>query len=249
MKKFTSGDGSPMASPGLLRRELTFSSEHDDSYGLQLLSRISADLQVDEGVKLIIPVAIVQPQRRDSDDNTLTHRQQQDPQAHSLALAEASPDSINPDMMLKCLDAGALDVVKGPLDKAGIMGLTVHAYRIFKTAQAEQKQFMANVRRGRKQSWVGLDEEQPYSYLREAMVRKLLKGICEPEKAIEDFQHRDAYIEPSREEIVKNAVGRWDFSGQDFTEDELVYAAYFILQHALTMPEVAPWKQSKGMYS
>ena len=148
--------------------------------------------------------------------------------------------------MLQCLDAGALDVVRSPLDKAGIMGLTVHAYRIYKSAKQEQAHYLSKVRgRGRKQSWVGMEDEKPYAYLREAMVRKLLKGICEPEELIEDFQHRDLYIEHSRKEVVADQVGKWSFSGQDFTEDELVYAGYLILEHALSMKEVEKWRMSK----
>jgi 3',5'-cyclic-nucleotide phosphodiesterase len=55
------------------------------------------------------------------------------------------------------------------------MGLTVHAYRIYKTAKKEQSAFLASASkfiaaaRRRKQSWVGIEDEKPYAYLREAM--------------------------------------------------------------------------------
>lgn len=243
---------SPFDGPGVLKRELTFSSEADESYGLQLLSRIASDLQVEEGVKLIIPVAVVPPQRKDSYDQVLLQRTQQNNVAQAPYTSEQQPlpatdssDIIDPQLMLQCLDAGALDVVKSPLDKAGIMGLTVHAYRIYKSAKAEQSHPMSRAR-GRKQSWVGIDEEKPYAYLREAMVRKLLKGICEPELFIEDYQHRDLYVEQQRKTAVAEAVGRWDFSAQDYTEDELVYAGYYMLNHALTMAEVSKWQLPEG---
>lgn len=220
---------------------------------MQLLSRIASDLQVEEGVKLIIPVAVVPPQRRDSYEEALQQRNQQNNVAqaaytsdHQSVPPTDSSDIIDPHLMLQCLDAGALDVVKSPLDKAGIMGLTVHAYRIYKTAKAEQSNPMSRAR-GRKQSWVGLDEEKPYAYLREAMVKKLLKGICDPEKFIEDYQHRDLYLDQQRKAAVAEAVGRWDFSAQDFTEDELVYAGYYILNHALSMPEVNQWQMPEGL--
>jgi 3',5'-cyclic-nucleotide phosphodiesterase len=150
--------------------------------------------------------------------------------------------------MLQCLDAGALDVVKSPLDKAGIMGLTVHAYRIYKSAKKEQGGFMAMTRRNRKQSWVGVEEEKPYAYLREAMVKKLLKGICEPQNIIEDYQHRDLFVQESRKPIVANAVGRWDFSAHDFSEDELVYAGYYMLSHCLQMEACEQWSMSQRKY-
>ncbi|KIX97054.1 uncharacterized protein Z520_07168 [Fonsecaea multimorphosa CBS 102226] len=231
--RFFPSSDSPLPSPSLLRKEITFSSESDESYGLQLLSRIASDLQVDEGVKLIIPVAIVQPKRNDPQDQAVDV----EPQPES--------DIIDAQLMLQCLDAGALDVVKSPLDKAGIMGLTVHAYRIYKNAKKEQAGFMAMARRNRKQSWVGMEEEKPYAYLREAMVKKLLKGICEPQNLIEDYQHRDLYVQESRKEAVAEAVGRWDFSAHDFTEDELVYAGYFMLNHCLEMEECEQWSMNQ----
>jgi 3',5'-cyclic-nucleotide phosphodiesterase len=149
--------------------------------------------------------------------------------------------------MLNCLEAGALDVVQSPLDKAGILGLTVHAYRIYKTAKKEQAGFLAQARGRRKQSWVGVeDEEKPYAYMREAMVKKLLKGICEPETVIEDYQHRELHVEEARKSIIAHEIGNWSFCAHDFSEDELVYAGYCMLDHALQMPELEKWRMSKG---
>ena len=239
---------SPPPSPVMLRREITFSSESDESYGLQLLSRIAADLQVDEALQLIIPVAIVQPKRKDSYDAAL----EKNP-ANSISRApygsETEPvwledrsNFVEPTLMLQCLEAGAVDVVKSPLDKAGIMGLTVHAYRIYKNAKKDQASFMAAARKNRKASWVGVEEEQPYAYLREAMVKKLLKGICDPQHVIEDYQHRGLSVDPQRQDSIATAVGQWGFDGHLFSEDELVYAGYYILDHALRMPALEHWR-------
>lgn len=238
-------------SPSTLRRQITFSSESDESYGLQLLSRIASDLQVDEGVKLIIPVAIVQPKRRDSDAPSERNTSiPNTPHGGEFWSTEDQSSVIDSHMMLSCLEAGALDVVQSPLDKACIIGLTVHAYRIYKTAKKGQGGFLAQARGRRKQSWVGVEEEEekPYSYMREAMVKKLLKGICEPETVIEDYQHRDLYVEDSRKEIIANEVGSWGFCAHDFTEDELVYAGYCMLNHALQLPALEQWRISQGMH-
>jgi 3',5'-cyclic-nucleotide phosphodiesterase len=246
---------SPLPSPTILRREITFSSESDESYGLQLLSRIASDLQVEEGAKVIIPVAIVQPKRNSSIDETAGEHTRfasitRSPYGNETtpATVEDKSDVIDPQMMLQCLDAGALDVVKSPLDKAGIMGLTVHAYRVYKKAKKEQAGFMALAKRGRKQSWVGVDEEKPYAYLREAMVKKLLKGICEPETVIEDYQHRGLNVDLRRREVIAEEVGSWGFCGHDFDEDELVYAGYCMLQHALKSAELEHWRMSEGEF-
>ena len=159
-------------------------------------------------------------------------------------------DIIDPPLMLQCLEAGALDVVKSPLDKAGIMGLTVHAFRVYKTAKKDQEGFMAVAQRGRKASWVGVEEEgRPYAYLREAMVKKLLKGICEPQHIIEDYQHRELYVTPDRQKLIAEAVGTWGFDGHLFSEDELVYAGYYILNHAVLQPELEHWRVGECEYT
>jgi 3',5'-cyclic-nucleotide phosphodiesterase len=234
---------------------MTFSSESEESYGLQLLSRITSDLQVEEGIKLIIPVALVQPKRKDSDLASSRNASvssvfdgTNESTYSPVWTTEDRSAAIDSQMMLHCLDAGALDVVQSPLDKAGIMGLTVHAYRIYKNAKKEQAGFLAQARNRRKQSWVGVEEEeQPYAYLREAMVKKLLKSICEPTTVIEDFQHRELHCEEHRKVIIAQEVGQWSFCGHDFSEDELVYAGYCMLDHALHVPELGEWRQSEGM--
>lgn len=248
--RFATSAESPAPSPQVLRRQITFSSESDECYGLQLLSRIASDLQVEEGVQLIIPVAIVQQKRKDSDSPSKRS-------AHTSTVARGSDSTlsstedqsaiIDSHMMLNCLEAGAIDVVQSPLDKVGILGLTVHAYRIYKTAKKEQAGFLAQARSRRKQSWVGVEEEEkPYAYMREAMVKKLLKSICEPETVIEDYQHRELHVEEARKPIIAGEVGSWGFCAHDFSEDELVYAGYCMLDHALQIPELEKWRMSKG---
>lgn len=173
------------SSPQPLHRAITFSSESDESYGLQLLSRIASDLQVQERSNLIIPVAVVR--RRDLDAS-----RRGSIEAHVIEHGSGGKDDlreIDPQKMLRCLDAGAVDVLPSPMDQVRIMGLTVHAYRVYKTAKQEDSSFLAHAR-SRRQSWVGVDDAQPYGYLREAMVKKLMKGICNPEETIEDYQHR-----------------------------------------------------------
>jgi 3',5'-cyclic-nucleotide phosphodiesterase len=248
--RFATPVDSPAPSPQVLRRQITFSSESDESYGLQLLSRIASDLQVEDGVKLIIPVAIVQPKRKGSESpsersapGSMVARGSES----TISITEDQSAIIDPQMMLNCLEAGALDVVQSPLDKAGILGLTVHAYRIYKAAKKEQAGFLARARGRRKQSWVGVEEEEkPYAYMREAMVKKLLKSICEPETVIEDYQHRELHVEEARKPIISREVGTWGFCAHDFSEDELVYAGYCMLNHALQMPELEKWRMSKG---
>ncbi|KAF7585684.1 3',5'-cyclic-nucleotide phosphodiesterase [Aspergillus hancockii] len=218
-------------SPASLRRGFTFSSHSEGAHDLKLLSGLSADIQVQESPNLIVPVAILRstPQIPSSA-----------PVDHQRIITISDPQHIS-----KCLDAGAVDVLPSPLDKARVQGLIVHAFRARKSALKEQSRFMSR-KKLRKHSWVGVHDEQPYAYLREAMVSKLMKGICNPEEVIEEFQDRELDVSPEREELVKEQIGSWNFTAHDFTDDELVLGASEMLQHAFTMPNLEQWQLTPG---
>lgn len=213
-------------SPTSIRRGFTFSSQSETSYGLQLLSGVSADIQVSEIPNLVIPIAVL--------------RHSFNGPTSAPAKQPATPLS-DPQQISKCLDAGAVDVLTTPLDRARVQGLIVHAYRTQKSARKEQSRFLAR-KKSRKQSWVGVHDEQPYAYLREAMVSKLMNGICNPEEVIEGFQDRDLDVSPERQQAVKQLLGSWDFTAHEFSDDELAFGACEILQHALTLPNLEQWQ-------
>lgn len=144
-------------SPTSLPHAYTFSSQSEESYGLHLLSGVSADIQVQEAPNIIIPVAILRPAAASGMST----------QSESEGQNEARLAS-EPQQIARCLDAGAVDVLTMPFNKARVEGLLVHAYRTRKTAQKEMSRFLAR-RKLRKHSWVGVHDEQPYAYLREAM--------------------------------------------------------------------------------
>lgn len=73
-----------------------------------------------------------------------------------------------------------MDVLTAPLTVDRLRGLTIHAFRRMKEISREEPSF-ALAKRNRKLSWVGLDEERPYAYLREVMVSGLMDGICNPD--------------------------------------------------------------------
>ena len=49
-----------------------------------------------------------------------------------------------------------------------------------------------------------------------------------------------------KEDAIAEAVSRWDFSAHSLDEDELVYAAFLMLAHALQMPELEKWRLPAG---
>lgn len=155
----TSSSEIPPPSPVSLRHGLTFSSQSADSYGLQLMSGVSADIQVQEAPNFIIPIAVL---RSASSGIAYTSAPAGDVSAKDGRLSSEAQQ------ITRCLDAGAVDVLTMPFNKPRIEGLLVHAYRTRKTAQKEMSRFLAR-KKLRKQSWVGVYDEQPYAYLREAM--------------------------------------------------------------------------------
>lgn len=133
-----------------------------------------------------------------------------------------------------------------PLHIKTLTTLEVHAYRAHKEAAREQQAAM-EVRRGRKRSWVGVHEEQPYSYLREAMVSGLMRGIChsgeEPEDRIGNVK---VNVPSDRRSQIARAIGRWHFSAHDFCDDSLLIAAILMFKHAFSMPELEKWRIPTG---
>ena len=60
---------------------------------------------------------------------------------------------------------------------------------------------------------------------------------------------RSLYILSYRQEsTIAKAIASWDFSAHDYSEDELVHAAFLMLQHALKMPELAKWRIPAGKH-
>ncbi|KAJ5823922.1 3'5'-cyclic nucleotide phosphodiesterase [Penicillium robsamsonii] len=221
-------------SPGSIHRTFTFSTQSEEARGLSLISGISNDIQAQEGPNLVIPIAILRLPTPDApSDNAVTSPTSQPSQG---------PITMEHKQIARCLDAGAVDVLTTPLDRSRIQALVVHAYRTRKAAQREMTRFLAR-RKQRKLSWVGVHDEQPYSYLREAMVSKLMKGICNPEEVIYDeFQEQDLNVDPTRIPFIKQQVGSWNFCAHEFTEDELVFGACEMIQHAFAMPGLDTWR-------
>ncbi|KAI2788983.1 hypothetical protein POX_e07009 [Penicillium oxalicum] len=200
-------------SPGSIQRTFTFSSHLDDAPGLSLLSGVSTDLQVQDGVNLVVPIALLRS-----------------------AGTDAPGDADCP------LSRGrGVDVLLTPLDPARLQGLVVHAYRTRRNAQKEMSRFLAR-KKLRKLSWVGVHEEEPYAYLREAMVSKLMNGICNPEEIIDEFQDRDLNVRPDRKALITEQVGKWNFCAHDFSEDELVVGACAMISHAFSLPGLEHWR-------
>ena len=226
-----------------------------DPAGLPLLQHISSETTKSNLSKLVIPIAVLFNEQSES-----SHAQAAAKPSPSVPLpgevlnttlkgsnvGEASGirEGLHPQISLRCIDVGAHDVLESPLQDERLQSIIVRAYRSHKEAIKDREDSQAR-KRSRKLSWLGNTEDKPYAYLREKMVSELMTGICNPD---EHLHLGDKMLPPDlaieREAYLKHALGTWAYSGHAFTEDELVHAASFMLQHALALPELERWRQT-----
>jgi hypothetical protein len=204
-------------------------NQEEELYGLALLRRIISESYVRNMSKLVVTVPIVATASG----------------GHSGAgngTSEARGRTVDKRMLRKCLDVGATDVMTNPMNAKCVTSLEIHAYRAQLDAAQDQKA-LVDLRRGRKRSWVGICEEKPFAYLREAMVSKLMGRICRIGSETDEVACSiKLSITAEKQAEVTSAVGQWHFCAHDFTEDELVVAALVMFKHALSMPELEPWR-------
>lgn len=62
------------------------------------------------------------------------------------------------------------------------------------------------------------------------------------------FLFRELHVSDERRLLIDRKLGDWDFSAHDFSDDELMYAACAMLKHAMSVPEVAPWRLTDGTF-
>lgn len=165
----SSWDSNP-PSPLMGKRPKVERNEPSDVYGVHLLAYLSSEIQQRVRSRLVIPIAVLAGKT----DVSFVR-----PSAY-LTMPNVWQLLAEPTRMSRFLDAGAIDVLPSPLGVDRVQGLAVHAYRTYKEVSREAASFVLQ-KRNRKLSWVGIDEERPYAYLREVMVSGLMNGICNPD--------------------------------------------------------------------
>ncbi|MCJ1397056.1 3',5'-cyclic-nucleotide phosphodiesterase [Xylographa trunciseda] len=236
-------------------RETNILPDPEDLYSIRLLQHISNEIAFSNFSELTVPIAMIRNSYGPVTSNPLSSivdspHSLQSSSRNGQGGADAQVDRethgpsapVNLTRMMNCLEVGAIDVLTSPLHESRVNGLIAHAYRAHKRYSTYQAEFLATMRL-KKQSWVGLDREAPYAYLRESMVSQLMTSICKPESILQSYGSRSFYVLNYRQEFtVAKVIARWDFSAHDFSEDELVHAAFLMLQHALKMPELSKWR-------
>jgi hypothetical protein len=236
--------------PSPYSRVATANDDNDDEdgpvkdlYGIRLLEKIVYETHLRNLSKLVVPIPMVGfPSLRTSQaiDGADDAAYLAVPHHHHSNL------STGRDLLQRCLDSGAVDVMASPLHLKTLATLEVHAYRAHKEA-AKDQQALLEIRRGRKRSWVGVHEEKPFAYLREAMVSGLMGGICRLGEESEDrISSVRIAVSPKRRVEIEESLGKWHFSAPYFDDDSLLIAATLMFEHALAMPELEKWRLPTG---
>lgn len=224
-------------------------------YGIQLLQWVASEIQQHRFSKLVVPVAVVSSSEQSlsigSAKNRMSSRSEPAP-ATGYDMGKQNRKStgiyipLDQRRTMKLLDIGALDVITSPLLLERLPSLAVHAYRAHKDASKDQRVLLEK-KRGRKRSWVGVEDQKPYAYLREEMVSRLMEGICTlNSEEVEEYGQWRVTVSLDRRELIAQAISSWHFSAHDFEDDELLYASSLMFQHALSVPELEKWRISTG---
>ncbi|GAP88490.2 putative 3 5 -cyclic nucleotide phosphodiesterase [Rosellinia necatrix] len=217
-----------------------------DLYGIGLLEKIVYETHLRSLSKLVVPIPVVSfpllqtPPVIDGTDEEPSRpayarylSEPQDPSGNSLTSRA---------LLRRCLDSGAVDIMASPLHVKTLTTLEVHAYRAHKEVVKDQ-QALLEIRRGRKRSWVGIHEEKPFAYLREAMVSGLMSGIC---RSGEESESRISAVRidvsSKRRLEIEKAPGQWHFCAPCFDDDSLLITASLMFKHAFSMPELEKWR-------
>ncbi|KAL8842417.1 MAG: hypothetical protein Q9170_000545 [Blastenia crenularia] len=192
-----------------------------------LLKTIKSHIAKEKLSSLVVPLAFIQ-----LPEDIIPMDRRQDSDKHKPLL---------PQDMLRCMDEGAADVFFGPLALDRIRSIASHAYRVRKD-QSHKKARVQEAKKARKRSWVGIDDRKPYAYLREEMVSGLMTGICSPNNAQAVISHSLATADLEEDPLLVSAFTSWSFSAHEFSEDQLVHAAFLMLQHTLDMAELERWR-------
>ncbi|OAA74107.1 3'5'-cyclic nucleotide phosphodiesterase, catalytic domain protein [Cordyceps fumosorosea ARSEF 2679] len=209
----------------------------NEIYGLSLLQQIITESHLRCMAKRVVPVPVISYPEPTSDQ---PREQMTDGATDVLAPVPLNTPAAHRPLIRKCLDLGAVDVIISPLSSKCITTLEICAYKAHRDAAREQQELL-EITHGRKRSWVGVSDQEPFAYLREAMVSNLMKGIC---RMAPDDNIATAHVSvpAQRQSEIASAVSKWHFCANSFTDDELLVGAMFMFQHALSMPELERWR-------
>ena len=147
---------------------LVTDDELQEYYGVTLLKHLAAESHQDAIGKLVIPIAVIRNGKRlsaqkSSDSFSVVNLCDS---LRANVQASTSFQLVDTSLLMKCLDAGATDAFNSPFTADRLQQIIVAAYKAH-LQHAKAKPNRLDLKRMRKRSWVGIEEERPYAYLRE----------------------------------------------------------------------------------
>ncbi|UNI14414.1 3',5'-cyclic-nucleotide phosphodiesterase [Purpureocillium takamizusanense] len=210
----------------------------EELYGLTLLQKIITEAHLRSMSRLVVPVPLI------SYPNSVVcapGQQMTDGAVETTTATDAGNLAFHRQLIRRCLDLGAVDVIVSPLSAKCVTSLEICAYKAHRDAAREQQAQM-EIAKGRKRSWVGVNEQKPFAYLREAMVSGLMNGICRMDEESQQIASAHVAVSAERQADIAVAVGEWHFCAHSFSDDELLVAALVMFKHALTVPDLERWR-------
>ncbi|KAG6026697.1 hypothetical protein E4U41_001199 [Claviceps citrina] len=233
------GSRSSSPSPAPATQTFEIHTPNEELYGLSLLQKIITEAHLRSTSKLVVPVPIISFPVASA--SKVSSYQMTDGMSDPRWTPEESL-AASRHLIRACLDMGAVDVLLSPLTSTCITALEICAYKAHRDATKEQ-QAILEVTKGRKRSWVGVNEQKPFAYLREAMVSGLMNGICRLDGSeAQIIMGARITVSSQRQAEIARAVGQWHFCAHSFSDDELLVAALVMFKHALALPELEPWR-------
>ncbi|KAF4970122.1 hypothetical protein FZEAL_10105 [Fusarium zealandicum] len=230
-------NASPSPSSNSSAEDVDIHTPDEDLYGLGLLQKIITEAHLRGMSKLVVPIPIINTSET---EHPATNGHMTDGAVEPFGAPLGLLDS-NRQLVRRCLDLGAVDVILSPLSAKCITSLEICVYRAHRDAAKEQ-QTLLQIRQGRKRSWVGVNEEKPFAYLREAMVSGLMKGICRLSTNDDQINNAHIAVSSERQAVIATVIGSWRFCAHSLSDDELLVAAMNMFRHALAMPELERWR-------
>ncbi|RPA78721.1 HD-domain/PDEase-like protein [Ascobolus immersus RN42] len=200
----------------------------DILYGISLLRYVVAEMNRTRESRVIVPVAVICPKDKGGSKNR-----------YSTHISQSNAPFSNDEQIriLKCLEIGAVDVLISPYSTDRAKALSVSCYK----AALQKPKSKDSATNGQEEDRSKRARTGDYKYLKETMVSELMEDIVKRGKPTKSAAS-NLRISPNRLEIIKRAVGVWNFSAHDFTNEELLQCSVIMLEHALKMPEVEEFR-------
>lgn len=225
--------------------------DHSNLYGSRLLRYIVADLKQKGLANMVLPV-ILKRKRTEAASSSMMSTPTQSARnsranPYKSLPAEAALMQLPQDQesVVKYINLGAVSAIENPIRRDSLPSLTIQVYRVHKEFVQGGKNLSAETLK-QQRSWPGVEKPLPFAYLRDVMVSDLAGQICGTivDRPLDPVR---IHLDDEQENVVQGAIADWGFSAHALSDDELLFAAVLMVEHALQMPGLEEFHLPRGM--